>query len=250
MKLPGKEENALLLALEIVLAGIVIILLLLISCLFAPLAYEFDLTGVEHSLQFHLGFHNFCCGVSASRTDGEPDWNLLILGKHIVLKQKRTSPESHESTDSHKLHKAYKSPESSSRSSRGRTRLSSSRFLLRKVVSDAGLRAQILNLIITVWQNIKPNHVTVIARIGFSEPHYTSWMMALAAMLQTNNNDYTIHIEGVWDEPCLEGELGLTGKVIPGMILWYILKFALHREVRPYYRKLRAQTVISRKQAA
>lgn len=235
MKLPGKEENALLLALEILLASIAIILLLLISCLFAPLTYDFDLTRAQRSLQFHLGFHNCCCGLSASRTDGDLDWYLRILGKRIVRSQKKATSAS---------------SESAAQPSRSRTRPTLSRSLLRQVISAADVWEQGLHLIATIWQKMKPRHVKVIARIGFSEPHYTGWMMALAGMIKINNNAYTIHIEGVWDEPCLEGELGLAGKVIPGMILWYILKFFLHPEIRLYYRKLRAQTVYSGTPAA
>ncbi len=105
-------------------------------------------------------------------------------------------------------------------------------------------------LIKGIWRIIRPHKMLIKARIGFTEPHYTAWLIALAGILQAMNNSYHIQLEGVWDESCLEGDLILAGRLVLALLLWQLLKFLLKPEVRSAYKLIRAQKSPSPHQTA
>jgi len=122
--------------------------------------------------------------------------------------------------------------------------------LLRKLALENAWKQPIGELIKGIWGIIRPHRMLINARIGFTEPHYTGWLIALAGILQGLNNSYCIQVEGVWDEPCLEGALTLAGRLVLAQLLWHFFKFLLKPEIRSAYRLIRTRKNPSPKQAA
>ncbi|NLV22646.1 MAG: hypothetical protein GXY49_11795 [Syntrophomonadaceae bacterium] len=221
-----------LLALKILLTVAAIAILLLLICLIMPLTYEISLSGQQPGVQFNVLCRNFFLAIEAKRRIGKMGSELLIFNRPVVFRSKK------------------KSSSSARRASSARDKQKSSPSLLREAIGDSALLKRSLKFIAAVWKKAKPRHLNVDACIGCSEPHYTGWMMAAAAMLQADNSCYTIHIESNWLEPCLDGEIHLAGKFIPAVILWQVLKFLASSEVRPYYRIHHGCIVVARMQTA
>lgn len=120
-------------------------------------------------------------------------------------------------------------------------RTSRSSGFIKMFWKDRVLKKALLGLANDIWKVIRPRTMQVKARIGFSEPHYTAWLMAAAGMLQTANPGYTIQLEGVWDEAWLEGELLISGRIMPARLFWLILRFIIKPEIRSAYKRMRAQ---------
>ncbi|MBP1762580.1 MAG: hypothetical protein H6Q64_2122 [Firmicutes bacterium] len=220
------------LALKILLTVVAIALILLLVCLMAPLIYEFSLTGAQHKIQYKFIFHSFLGTVTFKHNGDHSDTELRILNRPVSTQPKKNSSASLRRTD------ITKPPRKNSP------------YLMRKVIRDKALIKRCLKFVAAVWKKIKPRHLTVEACIGFSEPHYTGWVMAAAAMLQADNSCYTIHIEGNWLEPGLDGEILVAGKFIPAAILWQALKLLASSEVRPFYRIYRNRNVAVQAQTA
>jgi hypothetical protein len=195
-----------------------------------PLIYEFSLTGAQHKIQYKLIFRSFLGTISFKHHDNHSDTELCILNRTVSMQPKKNPSASLRSTD------ITNPPRKNSL------------YLMRKVISDKPLLNRCLNFAAAVWKKIKPRHLTVEACIGCSEPHQTGWIMAAAAILQADNDCYTILIEGNWLEPGLDGEILVAGKFIPSAILWQILKLLASPEVRRYYRIFRNQKVAARAQ--
>lgn len=204
--------------LKILLALAVIALMLLLVCLFMPLKYELSLTGFRSRIEFRVICPGLRLEISSPGEDAVYTSRLLIFNHRFPGRPNIKSKTSSTGIPADAQSKKHS-------------------FSLRKLILDKGLRQQGLQCLSDAWRIIKPRHLSVNARIGFSEPHYTGWMMAVAALLQTDNPTYTIYIDGNWVEPGLEGEINAAGKFMPVMILWPALKFLTSAEVRAYYPK-------------
>jgi len=220
------------LALKILLTVATIALILLLVCIMMPLIYEFSLTGAHHKIQFIFICRSSLATVTFKHHDNHTDAELRILNRPESTQPKK------------------KSSTSQRRSAVTKPPKNIPPFLMRKAIKDTALLKRFLKFIAAVWNKIKPHHLTVDACIGCSEPHYTGWIMAAAAMLQADNSCYSIHIEGNWLEPGLDGEVLIAGKFIPAAILWQVLKLLVSSEARPYYRLYRNRNVAARAQTA
>ncbi|HNX92552.1 MAG TPA: hypothetical protein PKI17_03420 [Syntrophomonas sp.] len=221
------------LALKILLTVAAIALILLLVCIMVPLIYEFSLTGTQHKIQFKFICRSFPGTMIIKHHDNHTDTELRILNRPGSTQPKK------------------KSSASLRRSAITKPPRNFSPFLMRKAIKDRALLKRCLQFIAAVWNKIKPRHLAVDACIGCSEPHYTGWIMAAAAVLQADNSYYSIHIEGNWLESGLDGEVLIAGKFIPAAILWQILKLLASSEARPYYRLYRnRRNVAARAQTA
>ena len=206
------------LTLKILLAFVAIGLLLLLICLAAPLTYEFSLNGAQGKIRFRMDCRNLFWKISTRRGENHTDTEQRIFNRTLSKPTKIESSASARPASDTKAHPKPTAP------------------LLPKAMGDSALLKRSLKFILEIWQKVKPRHLTVNACIGCSEPHQTGWMMAMAAMLQADNDCYIINIAGNWLEPCLDGEICIAGKFIPAVILWQVVKLLACSEVRPYYR--------------
>jgi hypothetical protein len=220
------------LALKILLMIVAIAFILLLVCLMAPLMYEFSLSGARHKIQFKVIIRSFLGTVSFKHNDSHSDTELRILNRAVTTKPNKNSS-SPASRASHTASPGKNGP-----------------CLMGQVIRDKALLKRCLRFIAAVWKKIKPRHLTVDACIGCSEPHYTGWVMAAAAILQADNKHFSIHIEGNWLEPGIDGEILVAGKFIPAAILWQVLMLLASSEVRPYYHLYRTCNVAARAQTA
>ena len=220
------------LALKIILTVAALAFILLLVCVIMPLIYEFSLTVAHHKIQLKFICRSSLATVTFKHHDNHTDAELRILNRPgSTQPKKRSSKSQHRSA-------VTKPPKNIPP------------FLMRKAIRDKALLKRFLKFIAAVWNKIKPHHLTVDACIGCSEPHYTGWIMAAAAMLQADNSCYSIHIEGNWLEPGLDGEVLIAGKFIPAAILWQVLKLLASSEAQPYYRLYRNRNVAARAQTA
>lgn len=211
----------------------IIILSLILIILAVPLHYKLDLNHNLPAPQFSFSLRNCCCGLQISRLEQQLLVRLNLLGFSRPLKQPAPA------------NKSVRSAKSESARNN-----SFSLRLLKELGQNHAWKKHIRELATGIWGIIRPHTMLIKARIGFSEPHYTGWLMALAGILQAMNNNYNIQLEGVWDEPCWEGELVLTGQLILILLLWQLLKFILKPEVRSAYKFIRAQSNSSSQQQA
>ncbi len=211
--------------LAFLLAVIVTILILTLVLLFIPLKYDIDLNFRQLPMQFSFSLHNFCYGCKIRRIDGEMHWHFLLLGFGVPVTHKTTSKESAQQPSNPKTDKEPFSPA----------------FWLQSIL-DSDWRKQAWQLTTELWGIIRPHKILIQARVGFDEPHYTGWMMGMAGILQRQSNSYRINIEGAWDEPCMQGELSLSGRVIPAMVIGLLIKYILRPKIRSYLRQMREPT--------
>lgn len=229
----AKEAISLHIVLTIVLACLTIIFTLVLIILLVPLHYKLDLHFNQPGLQSMFLLHNCCYGLQFIRQEKKIILQLRLLGFSRPLKQPSPADKS--------VQPAKPAP----------TRKKSlSLQLLKELVQDFDWKEHIGGFVKGIWRIIHPHSILVKARIGFSEPHYTGWLMALAGFLQAMNHSYIIHLDGVWDEPCLEGEISLAGRLILVQLVWQLLKFILKPEIRSAYKRLRAQKISSPQRAA
>lgn len=217
--------------LKIMLALAVIVLMLLLVCLFMPLKYELSLTGSRSGIEFRVICPGLRLEISCPGEDAVYTSRLLIFNHRFPARPHTKSKPSSAGIPADAQNQKHF-------------------FSLGKVIRDRGLRQRGLQFLSDAWRVIKPRHLSVNARIGFSEPHYTGWMMAAAALLQTDHPAYTIHIDGSWVEPGLEGEIHAAGKFMPAMLFWPALKFLASAEVRAYYPKGSRRNTAGHTQAA
>lgn len=205
-----------LLTLKILLILAATVILLLLICIVMPLGYEISLRGRQPDLQFKFLCRNPFMLIETQHINRKTASILLIFNHPVAPGAKKKSSSAH-------------------RASPTRDKQKTSSLLVREALGDRALLARGLKFLAAVWKNIKPRHLNINACIGFSEPHYTGWMLAIAALLQANNSCYTIHIEGNWLESGLDGEIYLAGKFIPALIIGQVIKLLLSSEIRAYY---------------
>lgn len=219
-----KEEIYLYIFLTIILACLIIILALILIVLLVPLNYKLELVINQPLPQINFSLANCCYGLQFIKKDKSVILQLKLWGFNWPLKQLSSV-----NTPDHPVGSAP-------------TRKSSfSPRLMQRLALYSNLMHPIGELIKGIWCIIRPQNMIIKARVGFAEPHYTGWLMALAGILQAMNHAYRIELEGVWDEPCIEGALILTGRLILAQILWQLLKFFLKPEIRATYKLIRAQ---------
>lgn len=201
--------------LYIFLAVIILAGLLLSAALLVPLRYELQARADGLHLEFSFTLRCFFYGLYAGFQDSRFDWYGIISGRKINL-NKASSPET-----------------PTEKSSQPRAKKSSPADHFRNITPE-----RIWHLLQKLWPILSPHYLMFNARIGFDEPHYTGWLMALAGFLQRQNSSYSIHLEGVWDEPCLEGHIMVAGKFCPAALVWQMLKF-MQPEIRLYIKSCR-----------
>lgn len=217
-------------AITILLACLIIVLALVLIILLVPLRYKLDLNFNQPVPQFNFSLRNCCYGLQISRQEKQLIVQLILFGFRRPLKQ---PPPANKSVRPASDRKASFSPR-----------------LLKEIVLDSAWKKHIGGLVQGIWHIIHPHRMLIRARIGFTEPHYTGWLIALAGILQAMNHAYNIQLEGVWDEPCFAGELILAGRLILIQLLWQLLKFILKPEIRSAYKRIRTQKNPSSQQQA
>lgn len=233
MKLLVKEDISLHIILTILLACFIIILGLIFIILLVPLRYKIDVNFNYPEPHFTITLRNFCYGLQTSRLEKQWMLQFLLFGFQWPLKKSSSKTESVQPSQSDPLQKT-----------------SHSSNLLKKLALDHAWKEHIGKLLNGIWNIIHPHKILVKARIGFSEPHYTGWLMALAGILPAMNKTYHIQLEGVWDEACLEGEIIIAGKLMLLQLLWQFISFILKPEVRSAYKRIRTQKSSSMYQKA
>ncbi len=211
------------LTMKILLALITIVFLMLLIILSSPLTYDLSLHGAQGKIQFHMVCRNFFWAMSIQRGENRTNREQRFLNQSLSKSARSHSAASERSAPSVPL------------------QIKSTTSLLLQVIHHPALLKRGLKFVKQVWQKVKPRHLTVNACVGCSEPHQTGWIMAAAAILQADNDCYTINLTGNWLESCLDGEIHLAGKFIPAAVLWPAFKFLASSEVRPYYRLYRKQ---------
>ncbi|MEA1962071.1 MAG: hypothetical protein U9N81_12530 [Bacillota bacterium] len=122
----------------------------------------------------------------------------------------------------------------------------SSKFSLSKglgALTDRLFRDQVFCLGKDIIAIIKPQTLLVDGRIGFSEPHYTAWLMASTEAFRGFCPNEVIQLEPVWDEEYIEMHVRVAGSFILVVILIRVIRFFLNRSVRTRIKLLRAETV-------
>lgn len=236
MKSLRKKRSFLHIILMLLLASLLIILTLILIVLLLPLTYKLDVHFLQPGTKVHFSIGNCCYGLQADRQAEKILLQLSILGFKRPLKRSSSAKQTLQS-DQHE------------QPAPGRKK-SFSPSMLKMLAQDHGMKNLLIELVKNTWHIIRPKEMLVKTRIGFSEPHYTGWLMAVAGALQAANNCYQIQLEGVWDEPCLEGELRLSGRLIPVLLIWQFINFALKPEVRLAYKQFRSPKSPTSQQAA
>lgn len=219
----AKEATRMLAVLYIFLSGLVLLLVLLLSCLFIPLSYKLEIV-FEQPVKLSFSLRNCGFGLKADRESQILNWHLLLFKWNLNLKKKSSANQ----------------PACQGTLPQSNPTFTGKRLL--NLVLDSGWRDLIWHLFEELWRIVQPNQMIIKARIGFDEPHYTGWMMGLAGILQRQNSCYRIDLEGVWDEPCMEGQMVISGKFCLAELFWQLLKFLLQPKVRSSIKKLRRQT--------
>lgn len=208
----------------ILLICLLFILSLVLLVLIWPLSYQLDLSYRQSVLQFSFTLANYCYGLLFKRQDQQTVMQAKLFG-FIRPFARSTAP-----------NKADPAPEPSAEPPTARRP-----GFIKTIIKNRTLKPALLDLAQGIWKVIFPRKMLIKARIGFSEPHYTGWLMAVAGMLQAASPSYDIQLEGIWDEAWLEGEIIISGRIMPARLLWQILKFIIKPEIRSAYKRLRAQ---------
>lgn len=216
--------------LMILSACLIIIFTLALIILLLPLHYKLSLQFIAQTLQYDFSLGSCCYGLHANKKDKQGRAELRLFAFRWPLKQSVSANEMLQPAPGRKK--------------------SFSLHSLKKLVQKSALKDHLWGLTKDIWRIIRPHRMLVNARIGFSEPHYTGWLMAVAGMLQASHHAYHIQLEGVWDETCLEGELVIAGWLMPVQLLWQLLKFILKPEIRAAYKQFKAKQSLSPQQAA
>ena len=82
-----------------------------------------------------------------------------------------------------------------------------------------------------LWAAVKPTKIKGKVKVGFENPMTTGFVVAGVSLIHpyTNGN---AQIEADFDEPVLEGELRIKGKLRLGSVAWFALKMLINRSVQ------------------
>lgn len=185
-------------------------LVILFVLLFSPFIY-----GVKSSCQqtysWQVWFrYGFLASIQRAGAEGSSQNKARFLGIPVKL------------ASAGKRNKKEKKKQDSGESNRANLKVILS-FLQNK------LPREIWKLIRDLFNRIKPDQLTVQARIGFYEPDYTAYLIVLSGCLQQINSHYDIELEPVWDDEHFEYQLQVYGRIIPFYLLMSMARFLFNR---------------------
>lgn len=109
-----------------------------------------------------------------------------------------------------------------------------------ELLIDISFQKELIKLIRDLFQAVKPQSLMVNGRVGFSEPHYTAWLMALIGIVSNNKPDNnTINLEPIWNEECVDVNIQISGQLMLLFIISKIISFLLN--CRQRIKHLRSQ---------
>lgn len=199
--------------LHVLLILILLVLLLLVLLLLLPIHYR--LQGQlkdDYQLGLSLG-----CGFlyqMAANIDRENRLFVFrLLGIRLPIKNRPKSPELPQTKEKSERH---------SKPSLRELRSVLNRELFQKA----------LHLLSRSLRHLKPSRIYVQGCYGFEEPHFTAWMLPLIGLVNGWDSAFEIDLLPVWDDACLDMDLEIRGRIIPGLLLLFVLRLLISRPVR------------------
>ena len=101
---------------------------------------------------------------------------------------------------------------------------------LQDAQNQAAVKA-VLGTVGALLKHIRPQKLKVTGRLGFDDPAKTGQIFGIIGMLMPLYGE-NIHLEAVFDEAVMEGQLEIKGRVRIGTVLSMALKLVFKREVR------------------
>lgn len=199
--------------LHILLIIILLVLLLLILLLFLPIQYSLQgQLKEDYHLVFRVGC-GFLYQVTTNIIRGNRLLAFRLMGIRLPVKD---SPASQESRKTKKKYRSHSRP---------------SRRELRSVLNRE-LFQEALSLLSRSYLHIKPSRVYLQGCFGFEEPHFTAWMLPLIGLVNGWDSAVEINLLPVWDEACLNIDLEVQGRIIPVLLLLFLLQLMISRPAR------------------
>lgn len=96
--------------------------------------------------------------------------------------------------------------------------------------NQAAVKA-VLGTVGALLKHIRPQKLKVTGRLGFDDPAKTGQIFGIIGMLMPLYGE-NVHLEAVFDEAVMEGQLEIKGRVRIGTVLSMALKLVFKREVR------------------
>lgn len=105
-------------------------------------------------------------------------------------------------------------------------------YFLKMPASDKKkLLSAAIRLLKSLLKGVKPNDFYLVGTLGMSDPAITGQIVG-AAWALNGILDKRIEIDAVFDREVIEGEFSIKGHIVPAMMLFYILRFILTKQVR------------------
>ncbi len=110
-------------------------------------------------------------------------------------------------------------------------------FNIKPFLSKKFLKSS-LNLLVDLFNLIKPIKTKISGCIGLPEPHETALLVAAMAATAPLIAGIEIDLEPVWDDEHIELDMQVIGKFIPVILILKLIKFLFQQEIRAIWVKL------------
>ncbi|MBU9714920.1 hypothetical protein [Evansella tamaricis] len=216
--------------LTILLVVLIVAAVLFLTILLIPYHYRIGLQVQNHNLTVHFGlgkivrFH-----LNLGMLDHFTKIRLKFFGINVMPKE------------SNKLKKREKGEKSETTEKKEKKEKKSMSLSFRESISlitkDLIITAfRFLDDVITIF---KPKTFSLYSKIGFYEPDYTGYLLALNYSLKDKYSSEKIRFIPVWDEEYIEMDLKLSGRFFLIAILYRTLQFLFSRSMRKLWKQWR-----------
>ena len=89
-----------------------------------------------------------------------------------------------------------------------------------------------LNLLGRSFRHLKPSRIYLQGCYGFEEPHFTAWMLPLIGVVSGWDSAVQIDLLPIWDQAYVDIDLDIQGRIVPGILLLFLLRLLLSKPVR------------------
>ena len=96
---------------------------------------------------------------------------------------------------------------------------------------------EVISTAIDIINIVRPKFMRISGKIGFDEPHYTAWVLAVTSSLSPLIKSLTVDVSLVWEEEYLEFDAELAGRFVVFAILWKAIQLMLAKPTRKFWRK-------------
>ncbi|UNC92912.1 hypothetical protein [Candidatus Contubernalis alkaliaceticus] len=118
----------------------------------------------------------------------------------------------------------------------------SSKFI--KVFMKRSTLEHMLSLLWDLLGILKPEKLEIRGEIGLEEPHLLGWLLAFLWSFKSLCNIFRIELQPLWDREHYDLEVNLEGKMVPGAVLFRLLKFLFSKRTLEIWRQWRKQKKI------